>query len=262
MTADDVKAQAQARFGEHAQEYVKSATHAKGDDLERLLVLAQPQPDWIALDVATGGGHTALKIAPKVARMIASDLTPAMLDAARAFIRGEGAANVEFSAGDAENLPFETNTFDLVTCRIAPHHFPDCFRFVQECARVLKLGGRLVIEDQLVPDDDRAARYVDAFERLRDPSHHRIYADYEWRGMFLDAGLTVEQSETVTKTTHKLVPWAERQGCSPEIIERLQVMLKQAPTPVADWMQPECVGTADATFTHHYILIVGQKPGM
>jgi ubiquinone/menaquinone biosynthesis C-methylase UbiE len=216
---DAVKAQTQARFGQYAQAYVESQSHAQGTDLERFLELARPRPDWIVLDVATGGGHTALRFAPHVARVVACDLTPAMLQAARTFIGSQGSSNVDFLTSDAENLPFAANMFDLVTCRIAPHHFPDCFRFVQECARVLKSGGRLLVEDHLVPEDDRAARYIDAFERLRDPSHHRIYADYEWRGMFLDAGLTVESSEMLVKSGEKLVPWARRQGCSPEIIQ-------------------------------------------
>jgi ubiquinone/menaquinone biosynthesis C-methylase UbiE len=257
---NEVKAHAQARFGQYAQGYVESPTHAQGEDLDRLLELAHPQNDWLALDVATGGGHTALKFAPRVGRVVAADLTPAMLTAARSFIHKQGAPNVDFCGADAENLPFATNSFDLVTCRIAPHHFPDCFRFVQECARVLKPGGLLLVEDHLLPDDERAARYIDSFERLRDPSHVRGFADYEWRGMFLDAGLEVESAEKLTKSPGKLVPWAERQGCSPEVVERLQVMLAQAPAAVAGWLHPRCAGTADAAFENHYILIMGRKP--
>lgn len=256
---EDVKAQAQARFGQYAEGYVKSTSHASGADLERLVELAQPGSDWLALDIATGGGHTALRFAPHVRHVIAADLTPRMLVAARTFITGKGIPNVDYSAGDAENLPFASDTFDLVTCRIAPHHFPDCFRFVQECARTLKPGGLLLIEDHVLPDDERAGRYVDSFERLRDPSHVRGYAAYEWQGMFLDAGLTVEQSETLSKSGSKLLPWAERQGCTPEVIEHLQIMLAQAPAAVAEWMQPTCAGTPDATFDHHYIIIMGRK---
>jgi ubiquinone/menaquinone biosynthesis C-methylase UbiE len=256
---DDVKQQAQTRFAQYAQGYVTSKSHAEGADLERLLELAQPQPDWHVLDIATGGGHTALKFAPHVARVVAADLTPTMLYAARAFITEQGAANLVYSAGDAENLPFVHHSFDLVTCRIAPHHFPDCFRFVQECARVLKTGGLVLIEDHLAPDDERAARYLDSFERLRDPSHVRAFASYEWQGMFLDAGLSVEHSEPFVRSGGKLVPWAERQGCTPEIIERLQVMMAQAPSVVAEWVRPQCVGTPDASLDHHYLIIAGRK---
>jgi ubiquinone/menaquinone biosynthesis C-methylase UbiE len=256
---DEKKAQVQARFGQYAQGYVESKSHASGADLERLVELSNPQSGWLALDVATGGGQTALRFAPHVSRVVALDLTPRMLVAARTFVEEQGASNVVFSGGDAENLPFVTGAFDLVTCRIAPHHFPDCFRFIQECARVLKPGGLLLIEDHVLPDDERAARYVDSFERLRDPSHIRAFADYEWKGMFLDAGLTVEHTEKMIKTGTKLLPWAERQGNTPDVIQHLQIMLAQAPAAVAAWMNPTCAGTPDATFDHHYIIIMGRK---
>ena len=255
----DVKSQSRERFSQFAQGYVSSPTHSKGADLDRLLEIAAPQPDWIACDIATGGGHTALKIAPHVRRMVATDYAPTMLNAAREFISGQGMSNVAFVPADAENLPFASNSFDLITCRIAPHHFPDIFRFVQEAARALKPGGRLVVQDHVVPDDKRAAAYVEAFERLRDPSHNRALDDYEWRGTFLDAGLTVEHSEWIRRAA-KLMPWAERQGNSPEVVEHLQIMLAQAPQAVAEFLKPTCVATADASFDHVHILISGQKP--
>ncbi|MBN1934676.1 MAG: HAD-IA family hydrolase, partial [Anaerolineae bacterium] len=120
--AQNSKTLSRGRFGQFAQRYVTSRSHAQGNDLNRLLDIAQPQPHWHVLDVATGGGHTALKFAPYVASVVASDLTPAMLDAAKAFITAQGAGNVQFKLADAEALPFDAATFDLVTCRIAPHH--------------------------------------------------------------------------------------------------------------------------------------------
>lgn len=259
MSKAKVKAHAQQRFGQFAQAYVQSPVHASGGDLERLVELAQPKTGCLMLDIATGGGHTALKFTPLVGQVVALDLTPKMLKAARGFITEKGVANVAFTGGDAEQLPFAAHTFDLVICRIAPHHFPDCWTFVQEAARVLKPGGKLIVQDNTVPDDERAARYVDAFERLRDPSHHRMYAGYEWQGMFLDAGLTVENLELVHKPDANLVEWASVQGQSAGVIERLQVMLMQAPEAARGWLNPHAAGTVDATFDHHYVVIVGRK---
>lgn len=254
----DLKSLSRQRYNQFAQGYVASQVHAKGEELNRLVKVTQPQPDWIVLDAATGGGHTALRFAPYVAQVIATDLTPNMLRAARAFITGKGMGNVEFRLADAENLPFEAETFDLVTCRIAPHHFPNCTRFLRECARVLKLGGLLLVQDHVLPDDEQAARYVDRFEKLRDPSHNRAYDEGEWRGMFRDAGLSVEHTEQLIKR-HEFVAWVERQGCSPQVIERLLEMMRQAPKAVAEWMRPRAVGTPEATFVNHHIIIVGRK---
>lgn len=255
----DVKAHARERFGELAQNYVHSPIHALGDDLDRLMALANPQPDWTALDVATGGGHTALKLAGYVRSVIASDFGMTMLGAAQGFITSQNAANVQFCGADAEHLPFADESFDLVTCRIAAHHFGDIYRFALEAARVLKPGGTLAINDHLLPNDKRAMAYIEAFDRLRDPSHNQALNEYEWRGTLLDAGLTVGQVEHVTLPT-RLLDWARRQNCSADVIERLHILLAQAPRAVAEWIRPRNVGSPDAEFDHVFILITGHKP--
>lgn len=246
------------RYGRYAAGYVTSATHAKGADLDRLIEVVRPQPTWQALDVATGGGHTALKLAPHVAHVTATDLTPEMLASAERFVHGEGATNVDFRPADAENLPFDDATFDLVTCRIAAHHFPDCTRFVREVARVLVGDGRFWLQDHVLPADDAAASYVDAFEKLRDPSHNRAFQEEEWLAMFGDADLRVAHHEQVTKR-HPFRQWAERQGCSAEVIAELEARLEAAPHRAAEWLEAQALGSAEASFVNHHILILGRK---
>jgi len=255
----DAKAHSQARFGRFAGAYVASAVHAQGADLDLLLDMAAPQPGWLALDIATGGGHTALRLAPHLRAVIAIDLTPAMLEAARRFHVEQGARAIAYALADAERLPFREAAFDLVTCRIAAHHFPDPFRFVCESARVLKPGGLLVVQDQIVPDDERAADYVNAFEKLRDPSHQRAFPIYAWEGMLLDAGLAVERSQHIRRNA-SLLEWARMQAVDEETLVHLHVLLAQAPKAAAEWLNPRCVGTADASFDHHHLLIAGRKP--
>jgi ubiquinone/menaquinone biosynthesis C-methylase UbiE len=255
---DDPKSLSRERFARYAQGYVTSRDHAQGSDLDRLLEIAQPQPGWVVLDVATGGGHTALQFAPHVARVVASDLTPEMLAAAQAHVTAQGATNVTFRLADAEALPFEEATFDLVTCRIAPHHFADAPHFVRESARVLKPGGSLIIQDHLRPDGEETARYVEAMEKLRDPSHNRAYSEPEWRAMFRQAGLTVTHVERLIRR-HAFLPWAERQGCTPDVIARLGELLAHAPASAAAWLQPEQLGTPEATFANPHLIIAGQK---
>jgi ubiquinone/menaquinone biosynthesis C-methylase UbiE len=191
--------------------------------------------------------------------MIALDYSTRMLGAARAFITGQGVGNTVYVNSDAENIAFADNSFSLITCRVAPHHFPNVFRFMQEVTRTLRPGGLFILQDHLLPDDARAAAYIEAFERLRDPSHHQAYNQYEWRGLLLDAGIEVLHQERLNRQA-KMLPWAERQGCTPDVIERLHVLMVQAPQPVAQWMNIQCAGTADAMFDHTYILIAGHKP--
>jgi SAM-dependent methyltransferase len=211
-----------------------------------------------ALDIATGGGHTALRLATGGAWVVAGDLTYPMLRAARDHIAGQQPAGVVvFAQLDAEQLPFAAGTFNAVTCRIAPHHFPNVAQFAHECARALKPRGVVAIIDQLSPDDPKAADYVNAFERLRDPSHIWAYNESDWRDFFSAAGLEPEHFEAFD-TRHDLTPWAERMGNDAQTITRLRVMLERAPDPVAAWMKP--VFAADANFAIRQFLLVGRKP--
>jgi ubiquinone/menaquinone biosynthesis C-methylase UbiE len=255
----DSKSLSQERYTQYAEGYITSQTHAKGADLDRLIAIAELQSDWVILDVATGGGHTALKFAPHVKYVTATDLTPRMLDKAKAFITEQkGIANVAFKQADAENLPFDDEQFDLVTCRIAPHHFPNVQQFVNEGVRVLKMDGILLVQDHVLPEDDESARYVDHFETMRDPSHNRAFNHAEWEAMFKTAGLTIEHTEAFIKR-HDFLDWAKRQGNSDAVVATLIQLMNDAPPIAKDWMDAQVWGSESATFVNHHILIRGRK---
>ncbi len=253
---DDAKSLSQQQFGAHAANYVTSQVHSKGYSLDRLVEWVDPRPGQRVVDLATGGGHTALALARRGAWTVAADITTPMLHAARGHIRNQFDGGVTYVRLDAEQLPFAAESFDAVTCRIAPHHFPQVAAFVRECARITGPGGLVAVVDQLSPPDPQAARYVNAFERLRDPSHQWAYNETEWKGFFSGAGLLIEHFEAFD-TRHDLTPWAERMGNDAALITRLRVMLQQAPDPVAAWMKPTFA--ADATFVIRQFLLVGRK---
>ncbi len=248
----------QERFGQFAKGYVESKTHARGKELDRLVEIAEPQKKWTVLDIATGGGHTALRFSSEVTQVYATDITLKMLETATVFVRDNGGQNVLFKQADAEDLPFENGRFDLVTCRIAPHHFSDCPAFVKEAYRVLKPDALLIVQDHVLPDNRTAAKVIDCFEKVRDPSHNKAYSQSEWMTMFESTGFGVEHIETILKT-HEFLPWANRQGCTPEVIETLNAMLEEADDTVIEWMQPDQWRFDTATFTNHHIIIAGRK---
>jgi ubiquinone/menaquinone biosynthesis C-methylase UbiE len=254
----DAKSLSRQRFGQFSQRYVTSSVHAAGEDLARLQTVAGPQPAWQVLDVATGGGHTARTLAPDVGNVVASDLTPRMLAAAGRHLAEQGVPNFRLCAADAEHLPFRAGVFDLVTCRIAPHHFPNPPRFVSEAARVLVSGGSLVVQDQVLPADALAARYVDAFEKLRDPSHNRAYSLEEWQAMFSAAGLIVEHAEEIVRR-HDFASWTARQDNSPATVASLEALVQAAPPLAAGWLAASDFGTPQASFAIHYGLLRGRK---
>ncbi|HEU5439372.1 MAG TPA: methyltransferase domain-containing protein [Ktedonobacterales bacterium] len=228
--AEAIRERSRAVFGRSAEAYVVSPGHAHGDDLARLVELAAPRPTDRALDVSTGGGHTALALAPHVAHVTASDLTPEMLAAARRHLTAQHVTTVDFVVADAERLPFLDATYDVVTVRIAPHHYADATRAVREMARVLVPGGRLVIVDNIAPDDRALDALVNDWERRRDSSHVRAYTTAEWQGFVAATGLRIETVETGQKT-HAFQDWVARTHMPEPERERLEADILAAPEP-------------------------------
>lgn len=194
----------QAQFGAIAAAYVTSAGHAGGEDLERLVAWGRALAPARVLDLATGGGHTALAFAALARQVVACDVTEPMLRAARGLLHDRGTA-AAFVTADVEALPFADAAFDVVTCRIAAHHFASVAAAVREVRRVLRPGGSFLLQDILGHDDGEAAAFVTEVERRRDPSHVRAYRAAEWRAFLRAAGLTPIESAVVAKGR----PWEE-----------------------------------------------------
>jgi SAM-dependent methyltransferase len=102
-----------------------------------------------------------------------------------------GLSNLEIVQGLAEDMPFEDESFDVVTVRLAPHHYVDIQMAVDEMARVVKRGGKVAIVDSTTPEDDVLHREINEIEKLRDNSHVENYRPSQWRLMVESAGLEV-----------------------------------------------------------------------
>lgn len=251
------KSLVQSQFGANAERYAASRVHAEGESLSRLVEWVAPRADWEAIDIATGPGHTALAFAPKLKHIVAADITPEMLQVARKLAEKRGITNVSFAEMPAETLSYADGSFDLVTCRTAPHHFADVAAFVREVARVLRPGGIFGLVDNISPDDPPAARLHNAFEKLRDPSHGRCLSAREWLDLLSGAGLSVRHHEILSKDID-LEGWADRMQASPETREKLRNILRGATGALRDYLQPkERPGNID--FVLMEVLIVAEK---
>lgn len=110
----------------------------------RLVDLAAPRSGTRALDLATGTGDIAFALEARGARVVGLDITPRMIELARAKQARPGAA---FVVGDMGALPFAAARFDLVTTGYGLRNVPDLTVAIDEIARVLKPGGRLLALD-------------------------------------------------------------------------------------------------------------------
>lgn len=209
-------------FGQRAAFYTTSASHKDEVVLNRLVQLAQTQPRDRMLDVATGTGHTAFAFAPHVREVIATDVTREMIAEGEKLKASLGIRNVNFSMADVHELPFKRDSFKIVTCRRAAHHFTEIDKALFEMVRVLKSGGRLIIDDRSVPEDDFADMMLNRLDVLHDRSHVREYRPGEWWRMLQDAGCKVESVELYTK--HRPLS-AFTNGVEPENVAEIERMV-------------------------------------
>jgi len=212
-------------WGERAEAYRTSVTHATGDDLDALVELCNPHDGLRILDVATGGGHVARRLRERGADVVTTDASPGMGPDVLA---------------RAEQLPFADGSFDVVVTRIAAHHFEDVRAAVFELARVS--NAVVVVEDMLFRTEDEQQA-----EKLRDSSHVRSLSPDEWRDLLVEAGLELEQELFFSKE-HEFGEWLARTGCAGADAARVRELL--APYTSAD----------GSSWSNDYIVVKARKP--
>jgi SAM-dependent methyltransferase len=172
-----------------------------GHDLDLFVEWAEGET---ALDVATGGGHTADRLREAGFQVTTLDPAPGM--------RPDVVAR-------AEDIPFAADSFDVVVTRVAAHHFEDPQAALQEMTRV----SRSLV---LVSDNLYLSEAGEEADRLRDPTHVRNYSEEEWRRMLEAAGLEVEGFEREDKRI-EVEPWLARAGCEGAEAERVRELLAE-----------------------------------
>ncbi len=188
---DTAQAASAAQFDRQSDRYGRSHILADTRDVAEALAPLAGGASGRALDVATGGGHTALCTARMGWSVTAGDISPRMLEGAARLLRDEGLP-LETRLFPAEAIPFPDATFDLVTTRVAPHHFSSPKRFVAEVARVLKPGGHFLLIDGTVPDGDpETEAWLHSVEKWRDPSHGRFLSRASWEALVQASGLGI-----------------------------------------------------------------------
>ncbi|MCS7006692.1 MAG: class I SAM-dependent methyltransferase [Thermoleophilia bacterium] len=158
----------------------------------------------IALDAGCGSGALAFALARFVGEVVGVDADRDALDAASA----AAPPNVRLVEGDVTALPFDLGTFDIAACRGVLHHVRRPELVVSELARVTRLGGRVLIVDQLGSIDPLRSLEMDRFLRRQDPKHQRLLPDADIRG-YLDANDLVLVTHEVTR--HR-VAWGQGAG--------------------------------------------------
>ncbi len=206
-----------ARFAASAEALAALTDERAGALAERVRRMLDLRGDERALDAGAGTGALAFALAPLVREVVAMDLVPEMLELGRR--RAAEYPNVTFVEGDAAQLPFEAGAFDLSAALSLLHHVPRPEVVVAELTRVTRLGGTVLVVDQVAPADPLAALELNRFERTRDPSQTRVLSEADLRGLFEANGLVLVR-DLVEQERRELGGYLDRAGCGGEERER------------------------------------------
>ena len=188
-------------WSQRADLYRVATEHAAGEDLALIARWCEAGPGVDVIDIGAGAGHTTRVLREAGCNVCAVDPAPGMHP--NVVARGE-------------DLPFADSSFDAAVSRIAAHHFTDIRAAMREMARVAR---RVVVEDTLYVSDE-----AEEAERLRDPTHVRSYSESEWRELFGEAGLALDEVAFVEKR-RPFDDWLARTGCTGDDADRVRSLL-------------------------------------
>lgn len=174
-----------------------------------------PQKTDKVLEAAAGTCACGRSIATYVQNVTCLDLTAAMLAVGKDAAEKQGLCNMNFVLGDAEQMPFLSNHFDIVISRLAFHHFPHPERCFAEMARVLKTGGKLIVID-MEAAEEALWQKEDEIETMRDPLHIKNLSKEEFMEMFVKHHLIVENTNC-TEIPVSLTAWLDLTSTSEKV---------------------------------------------
>jgi ubiquinone/menaquinone biosynthesis C-methylase UbiE len=219
-------------FAHQADAFARSPTMVLAETLAVVVDLVPEDPEARWVEIACGPGLIARAMAPRVGSVVGLDLTPAMIDRARADADAAGVENVTFEVGDATALNLPDDSLDGAITRFSLHHIPAPVRVLEEMRRVVKPGGHVVVADFVTDDDATGAAWQEQIERLRDPSHWALLTPSRIAALADRVGLEPD-FDRVVPFEIDYYEWLNRGSGGPANAELIERLLAEKPATAA-----------------------------
>jgi SAM-dependent methyltransferase len=222
-------------FAHQADSFAGSPAMSLAETLDAVVELVPEDGAARWAELACGPGLIARAMAPRVGSVLGLDLTPAMIEKARAEAAEAGVENVSFELGDATALDLPDDSFDGAITRFSLHHIPAPIRVLEEMRRVVRPGGYVIVADHVTDDDGGAAAWHEEIERLRDPSHWACLTPSRLTAIGERAGLEPDLSREVPFVID-FEEWINRGSGGPAHAELIERLLGEAPPAAASFV--------------------------
>jgi len=226
--------------------------------LERLPL----KSDSVVLDLNCGTGIVSRAIAPKVQKVVGTDISRHLTE----FAKTKPMENLDYQLAEAAELPFEDSTFDVVFSRFSFNYLMHREEVLNEMRRVCKPGGHIALMERVIPDelDERTISRMEFIERVRDASHVYFMSPPEMNALFKENNIEITTKETTTcaepyeeyLAQTNVVP-KDRAAISQFIYGNM--VLPEAESNHKTGFYPHLIDD-EITLTHHIALIGGTNP--
>jgi ubiquinone/menaquinone biosynthesis C-methylase UbiE len=244
------------QFDRQVEYYLANSAMADRGILEAILSAAPVQPGQRVLDVACGAGFLLRAYREAGAEVVGVDLSEAMLREAQKTL-GPSVSPGRLVLADAAGLPFAHEVFDLVTCKLAFHYFPNPGQVLVEMARVCRRSGSVAVIDRVAADDPVLAEAHNRLEKLRTPNKTRVYSPAELEALFELSDLKVVRRSLLIQPM-AFDTWMAAAGAAGRAAEA-QALLFGSEGEDLTGLAP-CEEAGRLVVHHRTLLLVGQRP--
>lgn len=200
------------------------------------------------VEVGAGTGNFLALFKDLAALLVAVDLTPEMLLSAK-----QRHADLGLVVGDGARLPITSAAVDLACSAQMLHHVEDPVPILKELARIAGSRGRVLIVDQLAPDDSEQAQAMTELEKVRDPSHAVSRSRKEFQDLLGSSNIQI-LDEKIAENRDWLSKWVGHGEFPPERVDAVRDFIARRGEETG--MEFEWDGD-DASFTRRRIMLLG-----
>lgn len=216
-------------------------------------------PEDTLLDLACGTGEYATFAAPQVKFVHGIDISEGMIEIADKQAKEKGINNASFLCQAVERTPFEDESFSIIICRSAFHHFHDYEIIFDEMIRCCQKGGRISIQDIVSYSDAKVDDYFEEFEREVDISHHKSLDKEFIKGLYNQKNLKITNTFEV-EVELNVQDYLGHAKQSEESKAKIGILLEKGlkDPDISRYFE---IKDQILFFTRNVYLILGEKPG-